>query len=406
MRDEYINQFLNISLIVLVCALIIFVIFFLLISIKSAKEEKEFQKKSKGSKGEEALRKSSKEYSKESIFDFMEFEKIEDNMIIQKKGKFLMVVECQGVNYDLMSELEKVSVEQGFLEFLNTLRYPVQLYIQTRTVNLENSINKYKDKLNVIENQYNDLKIKYQKVLQDEEIDDKEIQKLNYDVIKQRNLYEYTSDIIKNIEKTSLNSNVLSKKYYIILPYYRDEMIVGDFSYEEIQSMVFSELYTRARSVINTLFSCQINAKVLDSMGLIELLYASYNRDESDNLRAEAALNAGFQDLYSTATDIIDKKMKALDMEVERKAKEYAVDVVEETKKEKEYNKKRENLNNLVMQLAKGIIEHDKAVIGESIATDAIKKIDNNLDNDNKSKEGESNVLEKETKRRGRPRKG
>ena len=81
-------------------------------------------------------------YNKESIFKFMEFDKIEDNLIVQKDGKrFLMVIECQGINYDLMSGLEKNSVEQGFLQFLNTLRYPIQIYVQTRTVNLSNSIN-------------------------------------------------------------------------------------------------------------------------------------------------------------------------------------------------------------------------------------------------------------------------
>ena len=42
----------------------------------------------------------------------MGFDKIEDNMIIQKKGKkFLMIVKCQGINYDLMSGVEKTSVE-------------------------------------------------------------------------------------------------------------------------------------------------------------------------------------------------------------------------------------------------------------------------------------------------------
>ena len=44
-------------------------------------------------------------------------------------------------------------VEQGFLQFLNTLRYPIQLYIQTRTVNLESSINTYKQRVNEIKRQ-------------------------------------------------------------------------------------------------------------------------------------------------------------------------------------------------------------------------------------------------------------
>ena len=82
-------------------------------------------------------------YNKQSITKFMEFDKIEDNMIVQKNGnRYLMVVECQGVNYDLMSSMEQTAVEEGFLQFLNSLRYPIQIYVQTRTVNLENSIEK------------------------------------------------------------------------------------------------------------------------------------------------------------------------------------------------------------------------------------------------------------------------
>ena len=75
-------------------------------------------------------------------------EKIEDNMIVQNNGtRYLMAVECEGINYDLMSEMEKVSVEQGFIQFLNTLRHPIQIYTQTRTVDIEESIQNYKNKL-------------------------------------------------------------------------------------------------------------------------------------------------------------------------------------------------------------------------------------------------------------------
>ncbi len=58
------------------------------------------------------------------FFDFMEFNGVEDNMIVQKNGKrYIMVIECQGINYDLMSQMEKVGVEEGFQQFLNTLRF-------------------------------------------------------------------------------------------------------------------------------------------------------------------------------------------------------------------------------------------------------------------------------------------
>ena len=68
--------------------------------------------------------------NRQSIFNFMEFDNIEDNMIVQRnENRYLMVIGCQGVNYDLMSEMEKNSVEESFVQFLNTLRYPIQMYI-------------------------------------------------------------------------------------------------------------------------------------------------------------------------------------------------------------------------------------------------------------------------------------
>ena len=92
------------------------------------------------------------QYTPIPISDFMQFDKIEDNMIIQDNGeKYLMVLACEGVNYDLMSEVEKNSVELGFQQFLSTLRFPIQLYIQTRTVNIEDNIRMYKERLRNVE---------------------------------------------------------------------------------------------------------------------------------------------------------------------------------------------------------------------------------------------------------------
>ena len=92
---------------------------------------------------------------KEDISKFMEFDKIEDDMIIQENGeKYVMVIKCQGINYDLMSETEMLAVEEGFSNFLNTLKYPIQLYVQSRSLNLEDEINKYKERLLVIKDDY------------------------------------------------------------------------------------------------------------------------------------------------------------------------------------------------------------------------------------------------------------
>ena len=46
---------------------------------------------------------------------------------------------------------------------------------------------------------------------------DKEIYDAYVEYVKQKNKYEYTKDIIANTEKSSLNSSVLHKKYYIVV---------------------------------------------------------------------------------------------------------------------------------------------------------------------------------------------
>ena len=186
--------------------------------------------------------KGTKSYSTESVFDFMEFDKIEDNMIITQNGiKYIMVVECQGVNYDLMSEVEKNSVEEGFIQFLNTLRHPVQIYTQTRTINLENSIQTYRAKVQEIEAELEKEKRKYQQMVNSDNYSEDELKAAFFELTKTTNLYEYGKDIIYTTEKMSLNKNVLNQKYYVVIPYYADELGENNFDKKEITSLAFSE---------------------------------------------------------------------------------------------------------------------------------------------------------------------
>ena len=340
------------------------------------------------------------EYNAKSIFDFMDFEKIEDNMIIQKRGKYLMVLECQGVNYDLMSEMERTSVEQGFIQFLNTLRTEIQIYVQTRTVNLEDSITTYKEKFRDIEEQYEQLDLRYNEMKRSDRYSEQEIQKAYLELVKQRNKYEYTKDIIANTEKNSLNSSVLHKKYYIIVPAYEDELVTENYSKDEIQNMIFSELYTKARSLARTLSRCEVNAKILDSEGLIDLLYVAYNRDESDVFSARRALQAGFEDIYTTAPDVIERKIKLLDKQIEEEATKLATEAINEARSDKEMllRIREENRQNLIYDFAETLIDENTNYIGEDISADAKAKIKGKRRETKKG--GEQDAKEKKTRGR------
>ena len=94
---------------------------------------------------------------REDVFKFMEFDKILDDMIVQENGtKFSMVVQCKGINYDLMSEVEQLAVEEGFITFLNTLRYPIQIYVQAQNIDLKKSIKLYSDRVQNLRDEYDE----------------------------------------------------------------------------------------------------------------------------------------------------------------------------------------------------------------------------------------------------------
>ena len=369
------------------------------------KKEKKQNGTSDFSSPEEAKAKTTskvKTFAVESVIDFMEFEKVEDNMIIGKNGtKYLMVVECQGINYDLMSEVEKNSVEAGFIQFLNTIRHPIQIYVQTRTINLENSISTYRERVKQIEADYQKQEQRYKEMRSSGNYTREQLERAYYELTKQRNLTEYGKDIIYSTERMSLNKNVLNQKYYVVVPYYPDELGQNDFDKEEIQNLAFSELYTRCQSIVRTLAGCEVNGKILTSEELIELLYVAYNRDEQEVYGLDKALRAGYDELYSTAPDVLDKKMRTLDRKIEEEAFNKANQKVMEAQsaKEKALQKKENNMDNLIDNLAKLIIEQNTASVGYDVAQEAIKSIDE--DKANRAKQGgtEENVKTK-TKRK------
>ena len=393
-------------ILMIVIVIIIMLIAILAIVYFTSKRKKE--KKNNNAVTEEAEEKNQKvkTYAVESVMDFMEVDRIEDNMIVQKNGnKYIMVVECQGINYDLMSEVEKNSVEEGFIQFLNTIRHPIQIYVQTRTINLESSLQNYKDRVKEIEDNLERQESRYKEMISSGNYTKEQINQAYYELTKQRNLSEYGKDIIYTTERMSLNKNVLNQKYYIIVPYYPEELGQNDFDKEEIKNLSFSELYTRCQSIIRTLSACEINAKILTSNELIDLLYVAYNRDEQETFGVDKALMAGYDELYSTAPDVLDKKMRTLDAKIEEEAYKKANEKVIEAQsaKERALQRKENNMDNLISQMAELIIDQNRAIVGNDIAQSAINKIKEEKTNQKeKLEKGGTEEDVKETKKRRR----
>jgi len=283
------GKILLFEVIIAIICIVLFILIALLFVISRKKEEKDEsdyiieEKKKPETTDLGDIGKFQGVLSIESMNDFMEFDEVVDNMIVRKnRAQYVMVLQCSGVNYDLMSQDEKIAVEEGFVQFLNTLRFPIQLYVQSRTLNLKEIIDNYKMRIESVSDDLRkiDIRINQAKSTSNKQL----LERLEFEKRRRRNILEYGQDITEYVERLSSNKNILQQKTYVVLSYYTVELggNVENYSKDELNGLCFTELYTRAQNVISSLSNSQVSARILDSEELAELLFVAYNRDDSE----------------------------------------------------------------------------------------------------------------------------
>ena len=344
--------------------------------------------------------------NQESIMDFMEFDEIVDNMIIRKnKTQYLMVLQCNGVNYDLMSEPEKIGVEEGFVQFLNTLRFPVQLYVQSRTVNLKDIIQDYKNRVDVLATDIEKLNMKIKQALASGNRSVRE--KLEFEKRRKTNVLEYGINIIEYVERMSSNKNILQQKTYVVIPYYSAELggNLDNFSKEEISGMCFSELYTRAQNIASALAASSVTCKILNSEELSELLYVAYNRDESELYQFSKALDAEYDSLYSEGKDVLEKKEQMINEQLDLEAIDLATSSIlkaDRRRKEDEYREELEKRDK-IKQKALNLVQEYQGQLNPKVYDYSVEEIEKyGVDKNTKTTKEETPTRRKVIKRRPR----
>ena len=310
----------------------------------------------------------------DSIYKFMEFDEVLDNMIVRKGRKqYVMVIECKGINYDLLSEDEKNAVESGFIEFLNTLRFSIQLYVQTRKLNFDELINNYHNKIHDIDNQISRLDTQIENAKRNGNND--LVAKLEFERNRRQNILEYGESITDYTEKLSESKNILQQKTYIIISYYTAEFgDTSNYSNDEIDDIAFSELYTRAQTLIRALASAEVTGKVLNSEELMELLYVAYNREQSEIYTLRNALNSEYDKLYSTARDVMEEKKTRINRQIEADAAKLASkSIIDADKEEMQKRRKEEQIKQKALEM----VEEYKDDMSKPLYESAKQKIQN-----------------------------
>ena len=391
---------LNIMLIVFIVLIIGLVIayYFLVYKSKINEEERKKQKEVK------AANKEFNGIPRETTDKILDFDEIRDDMIIRKnRTQYVMVIQCKGINYDLLSEEEKEAVERGFVEFLNTIRFPIQLYVQTRSLNLRKTIEEYREKVGEIEDQIKALQ--KQKADYQRQGNQKQVDMTDFEIRRKQNVLEYGQDIANYIGRMSFNQNVLQQKTYVVVSYYKSELgNVGNYSKDEIINMVFTELYTRAQTLIRSLSSCQVAGRILDSEELTELLYIAYNRDEEQVYQLDRAIDAQYDALYSTSKDVLQKRRDRIDKQLDDMSVDLASDSLLEADN---ILKDREKLNNELRERTMEIIEEYKNQLSPDLYNETKKIIEEKTKQEEKdnSKDKTDPTNKTKTTKRGRAKK-
>ncbi len=72
----------------------------------------------------------------------LQIAEIRDGIVIMNDGSYRAVAMVKSINFDLMSPQEREAVEYSYQGFLNSLYFPVQIFIRSQKVDLRPYIQK------------------------------------------------------------------------------------------------------------------------------------------------------------------------------------------------------------------------------------------------------------------------
>lgn len=193
---------------------------------------------------------------------------IRDGIVIMNDGSFRSVVMVKSINFDLMSPQEQEAVEYSYQGFLNSLYFPVQIFIRSQRVDLQ----PYIEKLDKIRTEHDNML-----------------------------LAMLMEDYIGYIDALSRQTNIMDKKFYIVIPYQpvtevQKALTQSKNFFSGLNAMFNSkeqhvtinegdlekaktELRNRVQAVLAGLMQSGIQGLPLDTQELIELYYDTYNPD-------------------------------------------------------------------------------------------------------------------------------
>lgn len=257
------------------------------------------------------------------------FQKIKANgsadqpsLIIKDNDTYVGVVEMYGVNYNLLSTGEKLVLEEVFQRILNGLDYPIQLYIQSRKINLDNYNNLYKKRIDELKELLKKEQSKFS-LLAGKGVPMDELRLVEVDIRRIASQIQYGENIMKFISQFATNADILDKKYFIITTYNYD---ASQFNVKQTEDEIFATAYNtignRLESILASFNGANMEGRILNGVEISELLYTSFNKPDADKYKMTNALYSGFANNVITSRPveykIIEEEKRKLNEELDK----------------------------------------------------------------------------------------
>jgi hypothetical protein len=199
----------------------------------------------------------------------LQIAEVRDGIVILNDGSFRSVMMVKSINFDLMSGQEQEAVEYAYQGFLNSLYFPIQIFMRSTKVDLR----PYIARLDKIKTEHDNML-----------------------------LAMLMEDYINYVDSLSSQTNIMDKRFYVVVPFFPiiDETNttiaqsrnfvfgLGNLFKSKDQKIVINEtdlenakteLRNRVQAVLSGLLQCGIKGIPLDTQELIELYYDTYNPD-------------------------------------------------------------------------------------------------------------------------------
>jgi len=200
---------------------------------------------------------------------YIDIAQIQDDVVVLKDGTLRAVVLTSSLNFSLKSEDEQVATVGSYVQFLNSLKFPLQIVIQSRRLNIDNYLKELEQKYR---EQTNEL--------------------LKLQIADYRNFISELVDL----------GQIMSKRFYVVVPYSPGSDKQKGF-YERFQSLFLpaskvtlqrkkflerrNKLMQRVEAVLTGLQGMGLNSALLNTQSLIELYYDSYNPEIAERQKLE-----------------------------------------------------------------------------------------------------------------------